>query len=297
MTRSGGGPTFRVGHGLRGARPAREGPEGPPRPTGRSQPVVPMPGTIAIGAFVFGAVLLLIAFVGGGFKVFGAEVSGGAKPAARGAAGVLGLLLILFGIGKEEATPSGPDPAPPLSDSSRVGPAPAPIRPNGLGVVTDPKTTVAEPGPDLAAVREEAVAAVHEALDVQVRAMNEGTGDELDDMFEGTARAQAAVLPAAFQTVLQQNGVDPMFFQANGGTMTASTTLDEVVRVEANDAGSQADVRFRYTLRIRMAGPMGCMVLRQNPHTDTYRLNRTADGWRVYETAPPTVLPWSQEPC
>ena len=257
-----------------------------------------MPGSIAIGAFVFGAILLLIAFVGGGFKVFGAEVSGAAKPAARGAAGVLGLLLILFGIGKEDAGGDAPDPTPPLSDSSRVEPAPAPVNRNGLGGGLDPKALATTPaGVDPDAVREEAVAAVREALDVQVRAMNEGDGSDLDGTFEGQARQEAAMLPAVFQTILQQQGMDPQWFAANGGTMTASTVLNDVVRVTANDAGSQADVRFRYTLRLQMTGPSGCVVLRQNPHETTYRLNRTSEGWRIYDTGPPTMLPWNQEPC
>lgn len=34
-----------------------------------------MPESIKIGAFVFGAILILIAILGGNFKLFGAEVA------------------------------------------------------------------------------------------------------------------------------------------------------------------------------------------------------------------------------
>jgi hypothetical protein len=57
-----------------------------------------MPQSITIAAFVFGAVLLLIAIMGGGFKLFGAEVSGRAGILSRMIAGAMGLSLILVGI-------------------------------------------------------------------------------------------------------------------------------------------------------------------------------------------------------
>jgi cytochrome c-type biogenesis protein CcmH/NrfG len=57
-----------------------------------------MPGTIPIAAFVLGAVLLLIAIVGGRFKIFGAEISGVAGRTGRIVAGLAGGLLISFGL-------------------------------------------------------------------------------------------------------------------------------------------------------------------------------------------------------
>lgn len=57
-----------------------------------------MPQNLAIGSFVLGGVLLLIAVVGGGFKIFGAEVSGAAGPKARIAAAVLGVAFVTIGI-------------------------------------------------------------------------------------------------------------------------------------------------------------------------------------------------------
>jgi Tetratricopeptide repeat len=57
-----------------------------------------MPETITIGAFVFGAVLILVALLGGGFKLFGTEVSGKAGTVQRTVAGSLGALLLIFGL-------------------------------------------------------------------------------------------------------------------------------------------------------------------------------------------------------
>lgn len=69
-----------------------------------------MPQTLAIGAFVLGAVLLLIAVLKGGFKIFGAEVSSSAGTGGRVIAGVLGLLLLVvgFALGHQEPA-SKPD--------------------------------------------------------------------------------------------------------------------------------------------------------------------------------------------
>jgi hypothetical protein len=57
-----------------------------------------MPATVTIGAFVFGAVLLLLALVGGGIKIFGAEITGTVGKVARTLAFVLGLVFVTLGI-------------------------------------------------------------------------------------------------------------------------------------------------------------------------------------------------------
>lgn len=56
-----------------------------------------MPASLSIGAFVLGGVLLLIAILHGGFKLFGAEVSGNAGFIGRIIAFVAGVTLILAG--------------------------------------------------------------------------------------------------------------------------------------------------------------------------------------------------------
>ena len=57
-----------------------------------------MPQSLAMAAFVFGAVLLLIAVLGGQFKIFGAEVSGSAGRIGRSFAAVIGAGLIVLGL-------------------------------------------------------------------------------------------------------------------------------------------------------------------------------------------------------
>jgi hypothetical protein len=57
-----------------------------------------MPETIETGAFVFGAVLVLLALVSGGFKIFGAEISGTAGKLGRVIAFFLGLIFLGVGL-------------------------------------------------------------------------------------------------------------------------------------------------------------------------------------------------------
>ena len=92
-----------------------------------------MPQTLAIGAFVLGAVLLLIAVLKGGFKIFGAEVSSSAGTGGRLVAGVLGLVLIVvgFALGHQE----------PASKPDTVVQA----APPGAGAARPPLLRVAEP--------------------------------------------------------------------------------------------------------------------------------------------------------
>ena len=97
-----------------------------------------MPQSITIAAFVFGAVLLLIALVGGGFKIFGAEVSGKAGSAGRFLAGLAGVVLLcigLFGSIDKAGTPTTSDAQQPASSSpslttSNPQPAAAPAASN-----------------------------------------------------------------------------------------------------------------------------------------------------------------------
>jgi hypothetical protein len=59
-----------------------------------------MDSPLAIAVFGFGAVLLLIAVLNGSFKIYGAEISGSAGVVGRIVAGILGLVLIAFGLDK-----------------------------------------------------------------------------------------------------------------------------------------------------------------------------------------------------
>jgi hypothetical protein len=95
-----------------------------------------MPSNLAIGAFVLGGVLLLISVVKGGFKLFGAEVSGSAGGGGRFIAFVAGIVLIVTGFLKEGRsiakvdnpapdTPADSAPARPQDDQKSAGPVPA----------------------------------------------------------------------------------------------------------------------------------------------------------------------------
>ncbi len=87
-----------------------------------------MPQSITIAAFVFGAVLLLIAIIGGRFKIFGAEVSEVAGRKGRIVAAVAGIVFIAIGL--YGSFPSqAPRGSTPRKESSPTGPAPEPTRP------------------------------------------------------------------------------------------------------------------------------------------------------------------------
>lgn len=57
-----------------------------------------MDDPLNIAVFGFGVILLLIAVLNGQFKIYGAEISGGTGLVGRLVAGILGLVLILFGL-------------------------------------------------------------------------------------------------------------------------------------------------------------------------------------------------------
>jgi PQQ-dependent catabolism-associated CXXCW motif protein len=82
-----------------------------------------MPQTLIIGIFVLGAVMLLLALVSGGFKIFGSEVPGVASRTARIIAFVIGFGLVGFSLYHFREEPA-PEPAdhgnPPVSDAANV---------------------------------------------------------------------------------------------------------------------------------------------------------------------------------
>ena len=114
-----------------------------------------MPPTVAVAAFIFGAILVLIALLGGGFKLFGAEVPGTVGKSERTIAGVLGAVLMIVALVNSFAR-SGPASPPaaslPLATTSpmiaagsqptvsqAVTPAPSPA--------TEPPTPTLTPAP------------------------------------------------------------------------------------------------------------------------------------------------------
>ena len=70
-----------------------------------------MPQTIVIGTFVLGAILVLIAILGGNFKLFGAEVATNiSNPFLRFTAFILGIIFLAIGI--TGTLPPTPTPTP-----------------------------------------------------------------------------------------------------------------------------------------------------------------------------------------
>jgi len=65
-----------------------------------------MPQNLTLAAFVFGAVLILLALSAGSFKIFGAEMSGASGRWSRIAAGVAGVALIGFALSSTFRAPS-----------------------------------------------------------------------------------------------------------------------------------------------------------------------------------------------
>ncbi len=87
-----------------------------------------MPTNLLIGAFVLGGILLLIAVVGGRFKVFGAEISGEAGTGGRVFAGVVGAILVVGAFVFLVPRRPTPGPTPPVPSTPRCGDGPSPMQ-------------------------------------------------------------------------------------------------------------------------------------------------------------------------
>jgi hypothetical protein len=109
-----------------------------------------MPQSISIGAFVLGGVLLLVALVGGNFKIFGAEVSAKISSVPiRILAGLLGLSFVLVAfspsIGITPENKALEKVSAPSQPQETVRPAEAPpISRAGVAIVFDPPSNVRE---------------------------------------------------------------------------------------------------------------------------------------------------------
>jgi hypothetical protein len=72
-----------------------------------------VPGSVEIAAFTFGAILVLLALLGGTFKAFGFEISGRVGTPLRVAAGVIGVIFLLGALYPTlRPEPSSPKPEP-----------------------------------------------------------------------------------------------------------------------------------------------------------------------------------------
>jgi len=79
-----------------------------------------MPANTAVAALILGGILLLIALVGGAFKIFGAEVAEKPGRAVRVVAGVVGSALIIWGLLPSPSLPGYPNPSPSRDQDSNA---------------------------------------------------------------------------------------------------------------------------------------------------------------------------------
>jgi hypothetical protein len=89
-----------------------------------------MPDNIAIAAFVFGAILILIALLGGNFKLFGSEISTSISSRwLRFVAFALGSVFIVLALSPTPATPERTSaiPTPSMTTAPTTAATPTPI--------------------------------------------------------------------------------------------------------------------------------------------------------------------------
>ncbi len=78
-----------------------------------------MPESIAIAAFVFGAVLFLIAIAGGNLKIFGSEISNSvSNPGLRAVSFFVGTFFLVISVASILDEPSVPSSSPPYNNNS-----------------------------------------------------------------------------------------------------------------------------------------------------------------------------------
>lgn len=274
-----------------------------------------MPGSISIGAFVFGAILVLLALAGGGFKLFGAEVPKASGPISRALAGVLGLVLIVLGVAREErrdaapapaeTTPSGPSAserentaAESSEDRSGAPTVNSGVVPPALELGTyDPEPDERTPNAPSANARDEVVRALRGAVDAATEAVNEQDGSVLDAHFEGSARAEVNPLSSLVPVMLQQGGLDYNTFQSMGYRIVSAFEIASVDNVDVAAGGDRAEVAVHLLFRVRTQGQGECVEGRQGPSAVTYSLRRAGSGWRVYAIRGQTTMQPVEGPC
>ena len=161
-----------------------------------------MPQSMAIGAFVLGAVLLLISLVRGGFKIFGAEISGTAGFLGRPVAFVIGIILIVTGFYFEQSkstTDNVSNASPPQGNAvplpevaRQTSVAQAQAAPRLSRPVSAPVEAASEP-PEQPAPKAATPEQPIRRVDVTWR---ESTG-ELQQLFAGLSQQEQAILGLA----------------------------------------------------------------------------------------------------
>jgi hypothetical protein len=155
-----------------------------------------VPQSMTIGAFVLGAVLLLISLVRGGFKIFGAEISGSAGFLGRPIAFVIGITLIVTGFYFQYGSTTGN--SPPLPSAAAAAAQDTPVAlpqpvPKPSARVSPPADPPPEPVKRPAAAAEQAVG----RLDVTWR---EATPELQQVLAGGLTQQQQSLLGLAVLT-------------------------------------------------------------------------------------------------
>ncbi len=168
-----------------------------------------MPPTIAIGAFVFGAVLLLIALVGGSFELFGIKMEKTAARPARIFAGIAGVILLYIGVANPFEKPSPPA----QTATTQVGSLPTPppsiqsVQSENSRSMLQPTaeptakpTTAHEAAPRTKPVVNEdfLVAYIESAKNLLNEATLNGNSDKLEIFLEGDALEEESLLVQGF---------------------------------------------------------------------------------------------------
>lgn len=104
-----------------------------------------MPQNVTLAAFIFGAILVLIAIIGGSFKLFGAEISRTAGKPLRIVSGAMGAILIVVGLLNPIARSSAPSSSGTVQNRSGItlpAPTAAPLPTGAFDDGPAPSSTV-----------------------------------------------------------------------------------------------------------------------------------------------------------
>jgi hypothetical protein len=177
-----------------------------------------MPSSITIAAFVLGGVLFLIAVLGGGFKIFSAEITAKAGTAGRIAAGIGGVALLTVGLVGSLRSPSAAPTVPAAAPSPREAPRPAaraPARTAG--------ETVAGPR-DIAGTWSDDLGTVYEITQQGDRFSFTASNARMGSFSTGGGTIRGKRVISTFRTNLPSTGQGQSDLSADGSSMTGSFT-------------------------------------------------------------------------
>ena len=211
-----------------------------------------MPSSVPIAALVLGGVLVLVALVGGNFKLFGAEVGSAPSGCLRVVAFVLGCLLLAVGLEIRLPVPAASaDPSPGTADAP-------PPRSKSVAPTGDRSQD--------AAIKN----VIGRALRAEQKAVETGDDSELATFFAGSA------LTGGLGGLNKAADMRAQGYRLTGG--------EEVVAVESitlSDDGTEAQVRAMIRQFAQWRRGSDCSVLPPFSFVNTYYLRRVDGRWVV----------------